>query len=145
MTRLTLSLLLALTACGDKETDDTATPDDSSSAEVVSYTNDVWPILERDCKSCHADDTYHPGFKLLDAATAYDVLLTDPPDDASRGFNAYVVPGDADASLLVHKIEAAPSFGAQMPLAADYVTEMPMSDADIQLIRDWVIAGAENN
>ena len=140
-----LFTLLALTACGDKETDDTATPDDSSSAEVVSYTNDVWPILERDCKSCHADGTYHPGFKLLDAATAYDVLLTDPPDDASRGFNAYVVPGDADASLLVHKIEAAPSFGAQMPLAADYVTEMPMSDADIQLIRDWVTAGAENN
>ncbi|MCK6517014.1 hypothetical protein L6R46_18380 [Myxococcota bacterium] len=144
MTRLSLSLLLALTACGDKDTDDTATTDDTAS-EVVSYANDVWPILERDCKSCHADDSYHPGFKLLDAASAYDVLLTDPPDDASRGFNAYVVPGDADASLLVHKIEADPSFGAQMPLAADYTTVMPMSDADIQLIRDWVAAGAENN
>ncbi|MCK6525169.1 hypothetical protein L6R49_27505 [Myxococcota bacterium] len=145
MTRLSLSLLVALTACGDKETDDTATPDDTAAEGVVSYANDVWPILERDCKSCHADDSYHPGFKLIDADSSYDVLLTDAPDDASRGFNAYVVPGDAEASLLVHKIEADPSFGAQMPLAADFVTELPMSDADIQVIRDWVTAGALDN
>jgi hypothetical protein len=49
-----------------------------------------------------------------------------------------VVPNDPDASFLVMKLEGGPDLaGERMPFGG---SRLP--DADIQLVRDWIEAGA---
>ena len=51
-----------------------------------------------------------------------------------------VDPGDADQSLLYHKInDPVPPCGRQMPPAG------PLSDESIARIRDWIANGAPND
>ncbi|MBD3334485.1 MAG: hypothetical protein GF355_03125 [Candidatus Eisenbacteria bacterium] len=52
-----------------------------------------------------------------------------------------VDPGSPDESYLVHKIEGGPDIvNARMPLGRD-----PLSGEQIDLIREWIAAGAEDN
>jgi len=51
-----------------------------------------------------------------------------------------IEPGDPDASYLVRKVEGTASVGGRMPLGGP-----PLSNSQIQAIRDWVSAGAEDN
>ena len=49
-----------------------------------------------------------------------------------------VAPGDPDASYLIKKVQGdADIVGGRMPLGSE-----PLSDDEIQLLRDWVTAGA---
>lgn len=134
---LRIPLAVLFVACGDKETDDSA-PTDDSQAEAVTFSGDVWPILEANCSSCHSDDTWHPGFKLSDAATAYTAVTTDTPDS---GTGAYVVAGDLASSILYDKIaNDPPAYGGdRMPAAA------PLAAADVETIAAWIEAGAAND
>ena len=145
MRSTTLLLSLTLFACSggdDSDTDTTDTDFVDTDVAATSFAGAVWPILETNCAGCHADDTYHPGFKLADATTAYTSLVGDAPDKADGGFAKYVVPGDPDNSLLVHKIaQATPSYGgAQMPLNGS-----ALSAADQAVIATWIEEGAEDN
>ncbi|MGD8859880.1 MAG: hypothetical protein PVI30_07700 [Myxococcales bacterium] len=86
---------------------------------------------------------------MLDKESAYEALVNQPAEGINltgMGTNCAdtdlvrVVPGDPDNSLLVQKVEnPMPACGGEMPpngmLAAD----------QIQLIRDWVAAGAMND
>jgi hypothetical protein len=49
-----------------------------------------------------------------------------------------VAPGDPDNSYLVHKVEGSAAIGGQMPLGGP-----PLSAEEINLIRQWIAAGAE--
>lgn len=51
-----------------------------------------------------------------------------------------IKPGDPDNSYLVHKISGTQAVGARMPLGG-----APLSQTTINMIRDWVSAGAQNN
>jgi hypothetical protein len=52
-----------------------------------------------------------------------------------------VVPGDPDASYLVHKLEGAAGIvGVRMPLGGPYLT-----DGQISIIRRWIARGAPND
>lgn len=141
-TTLLAFLLVGCSGGGGDDTDTTDTDVDTDTAAATSFETDVWPILEQNCSGCHADDTWHPGYKLSDAATAYTSLLTDAPDKADGGFSAYVVAGDPDASLLVHKIaQATPSYGGErMPQGG-----AALSDADQATIATWIEEGALDN
>lgn len=144
MRSTTLLFTITLFACsGGEETDDTDVVDtDDTDVAATSFATDVWPILETNCVGCHADDTWHPGFKISDAPTAYTSLTTDTPDKTDAGFAKYVVAGDADTSLVVHKLsEATPSYGgAQMPQG-----KTPLSEADQAVIIAWIEEGAADN
>ncbi|MBX3272068.1 MAG: hypothetical protein KF729_17515 [Sandaracinaceae bacterium] len=52
------------------------------------------------------------------------------------GGGRLIVPGDPDASLLVQKLEGAPSCGARMPVGA------PLAPTTVAAFRAWVAAGA---
>jgi len=57
------------------------------------------------------------------------------------GGQPYIVPGSADDSYLVWKVEGAPGIcGVQMPYGGPY-----LSPAEIALIRAWIDAGATDN
>lgn len=90
----------------------------------VSFSQDVLPILRASCGACHGS---LGGW----GSESYDAVMT-------SGNNAPVVmPGDPDDSLLVRLLED-PGSGLMPPGGA-------LSDAEIQLIRDWIAAGALDN
>ncbi len=51
-----------------------------------------------------------------------------------------VIPGNADASYLVVKLEGRQSVGSRMPLGGQ-----PLSQTDLTNIKNWINRGAQNN
>jgi hypothetical protein len=125
---------IAAVACDPaaKDTTDTgATPGAPTFTQVKSE------VLPSCTPVCHTGATSAP--LVLTAGQEYDAIVNVESVDAPG--QILVVPGDADSSYLVAKIEGSVGItGSQMPppfggLSAD----------QIQLVRDWIDAGAENN
>jgi mono/diheme cytochrome c family protein len=96
-----------------------------SSAEI-SFSQDVMPIFEAECISCHGS------LGGWDASTYETVMET--------GNNApVVIPGDAENSLLAQKMLGQQTIGNIMPPAG------LLSIDDIQVVVDWIDQGAEDN
>jgi len=94
--------------------------------ESPSFANDVMPILNEHCAACHGT------FGGWDASS-YDSVMT-------TGDNApVVIPEDIENSLLAQKISGTQSEGAKMPPTG------LMMDEEIQIILDWIEAGALDN
>lgn len=88
-----------------------------------SFGADVLPILAKDCVLCH-------GVAGGWGASSYEAVIT-------TGDNApVVIPGDAEGSLLAHKLLGTQEQGAIMPPSG------ALSGAQIQIILDWISAGA---
>jgi len=95
-----------------------------SSAEV-SFANDVLPILESRCLNCHGGQRTSEGLSLK----TYDSLM------AGSQNGAVVTPGDAANSLFISL-----SAEGKMPKRGPKLTP-----AEIELLTNWVNAGAQNN
>ena len=81
--------------------------------------------------SCHGSGT--GGLTLDGSADDRDRLLS---GESVTGL-PYVVPGDPDASYLVHKLEGGPDIeGELMPPGT------PLDEETIGLVRDWIAEGA---
>jgi hypothetical protein len=102
---------------------DTPTPGDKVSP--VSFANDVLPILERRCVQCHGGQKTEQGLSLKTYA-----------DALAGSWNGLVVePGSANDSFLVQQIVS-----GKMPKKGPRL--LP---SEIQIIRDWIDAGALDN
>lgn len=111
--------------------DDAATPpaDAPSGPSTVSFMSDVRPILSASCMGggCHSNPaTFFVGGGNTSCATATERRM--------------VVPGDAAASYVVHKLEGTGICGVRMPRG-----RAPLSAAQIATIRTWIDEGALNN
>ncbi len=101
----------------------TATPEISFSANVL-------PIFEARCVDCHEAD----GDGGWDART-YDSVMT-------TGDNApVIIPGDLEASILAQKLLGTQEEGKPMPPPA----ARQLNEDLIQIIIDWIAAGAPDN
>ncbi len=88
-----------------------------------SFGADVLPILARECVLCH-------GVAGGWDASSFEAVMT-------TGDHApVVIPGDAEGSLLAHKLLGTQEQGAIMPPSG------ALSSAQIQIILDWITAGA---
>lgn len=90
-------------------------------------------------QGCH-DPLSQTGNLILTPGTSYDQLVKVEPDTfAARNAGLLrVQPGDPEQSFLLTKITGPPpDEGSRMPLTGD-----PLSDQQIQLIRDWILQGA---
>ncbi len=116
--------------------------DSIASAVNVSFSQQVIPILTVQCAGCHspggiADLAGIPSH--LTADVAFASLVNEPSVQDSA--LTLVVPGDADTSLLIQKItQDNPPVGLRMPKFAP-----PLSNEEVNLIRDWINQGAVNN
>lgn len=142
--RLSTFLLLVCTllilGCGDQAVDpnnddsDDPPPDEEPPTDV-SYAEDIEPIFHDSCAGagCHIDEETN-GVEL----TTYDDVMSSEGDQYGE---AIVDPGNPDGSPLVDKISSDdPEFGDRMPADGEY-----LSDQEINLIRDWIDEGAEDN
>jgi mono/diheme cytochrome c family protein len=97
---------------------------DSAAPQGVSFTLAVKPLLEKHCKACHGAAG---GWK----ADTYENVIN------SGDSGAAVVPGEPENSSLVTRMLTTGS-GVMPPMGN-------LAEEDIQVIADWVTAGAPNN
>lgn len=99
-------------------------------ANEISFNRDVRPILSNKCFYCHGTDeeTREGGLRL------------DVREDAvaAREGGAAIVPGNPDASLMVHRITA-PSADDLMPPPK---AKKPLTEKEKAVLREWIGAGA---
>ncbi|MEO5363742.1 MAG: hypothetical protein H7838_08975 [Magnetococcus sp. DMHC-8] len=98
---------------------------------LVSFKNDVQPILQYRCLECHRADG--PG-------VAYSGLNLESYDGLMKGtrFGPVIVPGNAMVSNLNVLVEG--RAGIRMPHNRKRLTP-----CEIQVLRNWVNQGAKNN
>jgi hypothetical protein len=94
---------------------------------VPDFHRDIEPILRRHCVRCHAGPEAEADLRLTSRAEA----------TKEREFvGAAIVPGDAAASPLFHRISD-PAAGDLMPLDGQ-----PLAKAEVDRLRRWIDAGA---
>jgi len=91
----------------------------------VSYAKDVRPILESRCSNCHMGEFTSADLHM----ETYESLM------AGSQNGAIIIPGKAKESLLVKKITK-----GEMPKRGPKLTP-----EQVQIITDWINAGAQNN
>ncbi len=95
-----------------------------------SYAMHIQPIFNANCtfSGCHNDQDRANGLSL----TSFQNLMM------GGNSGAVVVPGDAENSIIVQRLEG--RITPRMPL-----NRPPLSDTQIQTIRRWIDQGALNN
>ncbi|MFG0318706.1 MAG: DUF1549 domain-containing protein, partial [Planctomycetota bacterium JB042] len=97
-------------------------------AASVDFPNDVRPILERRCVSCHGEDRQEGGLRLDARAPALA--------GARFGTDPVIVPGDAAASELVRRVRSGSSAERMPPKGR------PLSEAQVLALETWIAEGA---
>ncbi len=97
----------------------------TQAAASISFARDVLPILQANCSNCHGGSTSSGGFSIN---TYQDVM-------AGGNTGSVVLPGDGQNSYLIQLLQK-----GTMPRRA---SKLP--DAQIQIIMDWINAGAPDN
>lgn len=98
----------------------------SKTPGTYSFSKDVLPILDVNCKNCHGTMGGWDG-------STYESVMT-------SGINApVIVPGDVENSLLAQKLLDIQATGSKMPPSEE------LTDEEIQTIIDWIATGALDN
>ncbi len=110
---------------------------------TVLFSTQIQPILTSNgCSGCHSvggiADLDGIALRLTAQESFAGLVNQNSVQDTSL---IIVVPGDSASSLLVEKIESSnPAVGARMPLFGPALTQ-----AEIDLIKNWIDQGAMNN
>jgi len=141
---LGLAATLAGVACDEKLSDvagptPNLVPTFSSIQQEIFNTTDSSGRIS--CIGCHTDVGRTPagGLVLLEGRS-YQAVVGQPSRFKTGA--VFVVPGDPNASYLIHKLEGAADItGSRMPRSAGpYLTSGQM-----QIIRRWIELGAKND
>jgi len=134
-----LSALVFAVACGSDSS--TTAPSPTTPAGPTFSVQIQQQILNPACVPCHTDDGRTPSGGLnLKSGTAYSSLVN--VASTGKAGAVRVIPGNPSGSYMIQKLEgAADIVGLRMPRnGPPYLT-----DAQVQLIRQWIQNGAPNN
>ncbi len=130
-TLLSLGLiLLAVTAFASVSADEPPATV-TAAAPNKSYHRDVLPIFRQHCQGCHQGVKKGGDYMM----TQFAPLLS-----GGESGEAAIVPGKPDESYLVKQITPVDGH-AEMPAG----TKQPLSDVEIETIRQWIAQGAMND
>ena len=135
---LSLSMMAFLTAC--EGGNDYAGDDDGGSGPpppllVATFESIQANVFTPVCVECHGGATAPLGLRL-DETSSYGLLVG--ISSVEQPGVPRVAPGNPNASYLVQKLEGTAAFGARMPLGRE-----PLPQSDIDVIRQWIIDGAQ--
>lgn len=140
MIRRGCGVLLAsalLAACGGNAEPSTREP----AAKGPSFVSDIAPILKTRCATCHLTGQ-EAGAMALHPGAAYSNIVGVPAVSAPKMLR--VAPEQPERSYLMLKLEGkhldAGGSGSQMPLGGP-----PLDGPTLELVREWIRAGALNN
>ncbi|MEX2466472.1 MAG: c-type cytochrome domain-containing protein [Gemmatimonadota bacterium] len=130
LSAMVLPVGVALVVQGSIPATDSAAHDVATPIQV-SYENDVLPILEESCLSCHGapNEDGEIVIELGYDMTTYEGLM------AGSDYGPVIEPGDPDGSLFLDMI-----VNGDMPEDGD-----PLPPEQIEVIRTWIAEGAQNN
>ena len=114
--------------------------DSKKETTQVSFKKDVFPIIQKYCLPCHAEENFNPSELSMDT---YDML-------AAGGKNGVpFVAGKSKESLIIKKLGEKPPMGERMPLNSKKKIEdgkaVWMKDDELKVIADWIDQGAKKN
>ncbi len=134
--------IVALACGGDSSTGPGGNGGNTNGREIKadpSFSSDIIEIFTRtgcSASSCHGSASQ--GGLDLRASAAYGELVNVAAEGEPS--KTRVIPGDAQNSYLVIKLEGRQSFGSQMPEGG-----APLDNIDLSNIRNWITQGALNN
>jgi hypothetical protein len=108
-------------------------------ANGVSFEKGVFPIIQKYCLPCHAEESANRSGLSLDT----HALLMKGGEHGTP-----VVPGKPEESLLLKKLGDPPPFGDRMPPPRRRRTSDPPkqpTEEEIRLLTDWIKEGAPKN
>ena len=100
--------------------------------DAVDYQREIRPLLSSHCYKCHGPDD-----KVRKAGLRFDIR--DAALKPSRQGEAAIVPGDPEASELMHKILSSDPDEVMPPPAA----KRPLTPEQKELLKRWIAEGAE--
>jgi len=107
---------------------------------TVSFKADVFPVIEKYCLPCHAEENFNPSELSMDN---YDLIM----EGGQRG--SPIVKGDAKKSLLIMKLGPEPPEGDRMPLNSKKKIKegkaVWMDEAEVEILSAWIDQGAKKN
>lgn len=112
-----ITLLAAATAIGAANTD----------AADLDFVQDVRPILQTHCYSCHGEAKQKSGLRLDIKSEAFE---------GGEGWGPSIVPGDSTESPLIELVSSDDEY-SRMPPEGE-----PLSDTEIRTLTDWIDQGA---
>jgi len=126
-------LLAFLAGCA---TDPTAT--DTAAPLEPTLTNVQAEVFGPSCafSGCHGDGKGSANLSLKQGVAYANLVGIAADGDATQ---TRVIPGDAEGSYLVMKLEDASG------ITGDVMPSTPLDADRIQLVRDWIDAGAQDN
>jgi hypothetical protein len=110
-----------------------------SAMAAPSFKNNVQPIFDANCVSCHQAGSAPQGL-VLESGQSYAAIVGRPSTESRL---LLIARGAPDASYVLAKVAgsqaASGGKGERMPLGSSLPTE------DIETIRAWINAGAKND
>ncbi len=106
--------------------------EENPQTQNVSFANDIQPIFEQNCVSCHPSS----GNLDLTSGNSYANLVD---VNASGYAGKLVIAGDSENSILYKKINGSGAYGSNMPLGGS------LSATQITVIKQWIDEGAKDN
>lgn len=141
---LVVSLAFLSVAC-DERLSDIAGPTPNLVPTLSSIQREIFNTQDStgrlSCIQCHTNVGRNPsaGLNLLEGQS-YAALVGRA--SVQKAGTTLVVPGDPDASYLIHKLEGAPGLvGVRMPRG----TGPFLTDGQMSIIRRWIQLGAKND
>jgi hypothetical protein len=111
----------------------------NAAAGAPSFKNDVQPVFDANCVSCHQEGGAQQGL-VLESGKSHAAIVGRPSSEAHA---LLVAPSAPDSSYLFAKIlgthVSAGGRGARMPLGG------ALSGTDVETIRGWIAGGAKDN
>lgn len=108
----------------------------SPTVTKVSFSQDLQPLFNADCISCHSNGGYAPD---LTTGASYNELLIGAPVNCNS-YSSYINTLAPATSLLYIKLLPSPACDDMMPTGGSQ-----WSPAKVQMVLDWIEQGTLNN
>jgi hypothetical protein len=112
---------------------------DAATAADARFAASVQPIFDANCVACHQSGAAQQGLNL-ESGSSYVAIVNRRSAVVDR---VLVAPGSPANSYLILKVVGTHGEvggkGVRMPMGGD------LASADVQVLRDWIAAGAKND